>query len=207
MPDRLYPCHCCGFWTLSDPQSGSYEICPVCFWEDDPVQNEDPGYAGGANQLCLLDARLNFVRFGAFDERAVGHVRPPLPKEFPPYFVPHGLGDEEAAMRQRALRMQILAIVRSMRTGSEGVIIGSTRIAPLVHQVEDPVLEKAMLAFVGVASEVDDLPIGRERELWNQDALAVKDRQLGEYQSRIKDQMLADCATVERLLIADLTGA
>jgi hypothetical protein len=22
--------HCCGFWTLSDPVNGSYEICPVC---------------------------------------------------------------------------------------------------------------------------------------------------------------------------------
>jgi hypothetical protein len=48
---RGYLCRCCGFLTLSDPSYGSYEICPVCFWEDDPVQNEDPSNAGGANQI------------------------------------------------------------------------------------------------------------------------------------------------------------
>ena len=35
----------------------SYEICDVCEWEDDPVQNEDPNYEGGANTLSLNQAR------------------------------------------------------------------------------------------------------------------------------------------------------
>jgi hypothetical protein len=29
---------------------GSYEICPVCFWDDDLVQLRWPTYAGGANK-------------------------------------------------------------------------------------------------------------------------------------------------------------
>ena len=36
---------------------GTYEICPVCGWEDDPVQGADPDYAGGANAWSLKDAQ------------------------------------------------------------------------------------------------------------------------------------------------------
>ncbi len=67
-----------------------------------------------------------------------------------------------------------------------------------------------MLSFVDVASQVNDVPIGRKRELWDRDALAIKDRKFGDYKSRIKDEMLGTCGTVEAveaLLIADLTGA
>jgi hypothetical protein len=44
-------CACCGFATL--PADSMFEICPLCGWEDDDVQNADPDYAGGANELSL----------------------------------------------------------------------------------------------------------------------------------------------------------
>ena len=34
-------------------QVEEYEICPVCFWENDPVQLWKPQLAGGANQMSL----------------------------------------------------------------------------------------------------------------------------------------------------------
>lgn len=34
-------------------KNGSYEICTVCFWEDDAVMNANPDYWGGANDVCL----------------------------------------------------------------------------------------------------------------------------------------------------------
>jgi hypothetical protein len=105
------------------------------------------------------------------------------------------------------LKVQILALVRAMRTGAVRIAAGSTRISPLVHRLDQPDLEDALLSFVGVASEVDDLPIGSEREFWNPNALAIKDRQLAEYESRIKEQILADCCTAEDLLTADLIRA
>ena len=39
-----------------------YEICPVCFWENDPVQLWKPQLAGGANQMSLEQARAAYAR-------------------------------------------------------------------------------------------------------------------------------------------------
>ena len=33
-----YKCPCCGFYTFDEKLNGNYDICPVCFWEDDPIQ-------------------------------------------------------------------------------------------------------------------------------------------------------------------------
>lgn len=56
-----YQCPCCGNRTLKEQPPGTYEICPVCNWEDDEIQFNDPTYAGGANELCLNDARKKLV--------------------------------------------------------------------------------------------------------------------------------------------------
>lgn len=80
-PDYHRACPCCGCRTLGDLCPGSWEVCPVCFWEDDPVQWEDPSAAGGANRVSLAEARKNFVAFGACDRSALAHVRPPTPAE------------------------------------------------------------------------------------------------------------------------------
>ena len=57
---NLLPCPCCGQRTLSE--EGEYEICPVCLWEDDPVQSNKPTYAGGANHISLVKAREDWVK-------------------------------------------------------------------------------------------------------------------------------------------------
>jgi len=33
-----YPCPCCGYLVFTEPP-GSYDICSICFWEDDPVHS------------------------------------------------------------------------------------------------------------------------------------------------------------------------
>lgn len=55
----MFPCPCCGFLTYEEPP-GSYEICSICGWEDDPVQAANPCYAGGANSESLERAQDNF---------------------------------------------------------------------------------------------------------------------------------------------------
>lgn len=52
-----YPCHCCEKLIFDSPPDGDFSICPICGWEDDPVQSSDPDFAGGANQLSLNQAR------------------------------------------------------------------------------------------------------------------------------------------------------
>ncbi|WP_090544638.1 CPCC family cysteine-rich protein [Paraburkholderia caballeronis] len=49
------PGPCCESLTIG--VRGEYEICPVCGWEDDPVQSDDPTFAGGANRSSLNEAR------------------------------------------------------------------------------------------------------------------------------------------------------
>ena len=78
-----YPCPCCSFLTFEEKPPGSYEICPVCGWEDDIVQFNDPTFAGGANAVSLNDARLNYQEYGACARRMINEVREPLESEKP----------------------------------------------------------------------------------------------------------------------------
>lgn len=72
-----YTCPCCGYKTLDEKPPGTYDICPICFWEDDAAQFDDPDYEGGANEVSLRQARKNFVEFGACDRKVLLHVRSP----------------------------------------------------------------------------------------------------------------------------------
>lgn len=78
-----FPCPCCGCLTLPEPPPNTFFICPVCFWEDDGVQLDDPSYTGGANRVSLAGARANFRAFGAIDEASRALVRAPSPDEIP----------------------------------------------------------------------------------------------------------------------------
>ncbi len=48
-------CPVCGRHRFS--KRNSYEICPVCGWEDDALQKENPDFEGGANSQSLNEAR------------------------------------------------------------------------------------------------------------------------------------------------------
>ena len=78
-----YPCACCGYSTLDEEPSGTFAVCPVCYWEDDDIQNDDPTYEGGANGLSLNEAKANFSQYGAIKKAFVQEARAPLPEEFP----------------------------------------------------------------------------------------------------------------------------
>lgn len=69
-----YPCPCCGYLVIDKP--GTYDICPICFWEDDDVQLRWPDFPGGANDPSLIDAQLNYIRLGASEARVLPYVRP-----------------------------------------------------------------------------------------------------------------------------------
>lgn len=56
-----YPCPSCGFLIFDEP-IGSYDICYICGWEDDPVQLKYPLLRGGANRECLLESQENILK-------------------------------------------------------------------------------------------------------------------------------------------------
>lgn len=64
------PCYCCDYYTLEE--RGNYEICPVCFWEDDSGFELDK--VSGPNYMTLREGRLNFLEFGACEKRFLEHV-------------------------------------------------------------------------------------------------------------------------------------
>ena len=76
-PPAEYPCPCCGYLVFKE-EPGSYDICPICFWEDDLVQLRFPFEGGGANRASLVDAQKNFLEFGACELRLRQYTRAPL---------------------------------------------------------------------------------------------------------------------------------
>jgi len=73
----LYHCPCCHYKTLGE--RGGFELCPICFWEDDGQDDHDADIIrGGPNSnLSLSQARQNFVEFGAYTRSALQYVRAP----------------------------------------------------------------------------------------------------------------------------------
>lgn len=43
-------------------KKNSHDICEICKWEDDGVQEKDPDFAGGANEYALKDYRERFQK-------------------------------------------------------------------------------------------------------------------------------------------------
>jgi hypothetical protein len=78
--ELMYSCPCCGYDVFDGPP-GSFDICPICFWEDDIVQLAFPDLAGGANRCSLIEGQSNFAAFGACEERIKSHVRQPTESE------------------------------------------------------------------------------------------------------------------------------
>lgn len=79
--DHRYPCPCCGYKTFDVEPLGTYVICKVCFWEDDPLALDDPDFVGGANRVSLRQAQKNFLAFGACEIKMVKNVRQPRQDE------------------------------------------------------------------------------------------------------------------------------
>lgn len=76
-----YKCPCCGYYTFLSKPIGEYDICPVCFWEDDPYQSDNHDIEGMANTVSLNQARENYKKFGACQEDMIKYVRPPQEDE------------------------------------------------------------------------------------------------------------------------------
>ena len=83
-PEKHY-CLCCGYKTIEGYETnfgytkppGTWDICEICFWEDDRVSYDKPDQATGPNHVSLREAQRNFLKFGAAEERDLPYVRKP----------------------------------------------------------------------------------------------------------------------------------
>jgi hypothetical protein len=78
---KKYYCPCCGYETLIEEPPGTYNICKICFWEDDPIQFDEPTYEGGANRVSLIQGQKNFEKYGACEKDMVKNVTRPTKKD------------------------------------------------------------------------------------------------------------------------------
>lgn len=61
--EPCFTCPCCGLQTLEE--RWAFDICPVCWWEDDGQDNVDAHLeAGGPNRVSLTQARINYLMHG-----------------------------------------------------------------------------------------------------------------------------------------------
>ncbi len=56
--ENLWPCPCCGYKTLKE--RGQYEICSVCYWEDDG--NNDLLTYSSPNHMTLQEYRIKIMK-------------------------------------------------------------------------------------------------------------------------------------------------
>lgn len=84
----MHKCPCCDCMTIGLPHC--YEICPVCFWEDDGTEDVNEGF--GPNATTLGDARRNYATIGACDPNMLRYVRKPLPEEISHEQIPTSRG-------------------------------------------------------------------------------------------------------------------
>ena len=74
-----YTCPCCGFRTLTGP--GNYDLCPVCFWEDDGMHDNDAASVEGPNGITLAEGQRLYQRYGSSALHCLSKARPPATEE------------------------------------------------------------------------------------------------------------------------------
>ncbi|RXM38169.1 hypothetical protein BOQ62_19125 [Chryseobacterium sp. CH21] len=69
-PKELFTCPCCNYKTILE--KGNYQICRVCFWEDDG--GDDEFKYSYVNHMTLKEGKENFKTKGAISEKFLKFV-------------------------------------------------------------------------------------------------------------------------------------
>lgn len=78
----MYKCLCCGNYTLYDPPNCAIAyICPVCFWENDVFIKSDDEPSEENGGMTLIEAKSNYLKFGAVREDLIKYTRQPTVEE------------------------------------------------------------------------------------------------------------------------------
>jgi hypothetical protein len=80
-PSKLLACPVCRYKTFAE--LGTWQTCPVCGWNSDPMQEAMPSEPIGSNGISLDEARQNFARFGAITQEKLAEVEPEGKQKYP----------------------------------------------------------------------------------------------------------------------------
>lgn len=90
-------------------------------------------------------------------------------------------------------------VAKGMLEGSIDYLIGAFELSSLFHDVDVAEDDEDFLAFVGVASSADHLPLGEQRKFWSQKALDRHESEIQEVTVWAKKTSLIQCKSlVER---------
>jgi hypothetical protein len=91
--------------------------------------------------------------------------------------------------KQRVAALVMARKILAGHTDLHGTICG---LVALSYSLDEEV-QRIVVPLVGIASELDDVPLGESRKLWSQDALAAKDRERDEYLLKSAATITATC--------------
>jgi hypothetical protein len=155
----MYPCPCCGYKTL--PGRGDYDLCPVCWWEDEGLE---PWELSGPNARTLVEAQQEFLSESRPYRDRPGKVRPPKRREArDPVWRPYELTDDLMARVQRTneehrryLQEEQRQVAQDIADDPEGPFKGYNAAMKLLRA------EAPVLSHREVKSRMSDL--GREHD-------------------------------------------
>jgi Cysteine-rich CPCC len=70
--------------TLPERPPATFNICPVCWWEDDRPDDHHRNRRPGTNRVSLEEAQYNYRTIGASDPAYRCRIRPTQAGEQPP---------------------------------------------------------------------------------------------------------------------------
>lgn len=93
-------------------------------------------------------------------------------------------------------RKRAAEVASGMIDGSIHYLEGAIELASLRFQVGLPEDDKDFLAFTGVASEIDHLPIGAPRQHWSKEALDLHEPEVQQSIKLAKEVSLSECKSI-----------
>jgi DNA-directed RNA polymerase subunit RPC12/RpoP len=102
----------------------------------------------------------------------------------------------------QGVNAEILSIAKQLIAERLGIIAASRKLAGLRHYVAEPQIAEVLLAFAGIDSETDTLPVGDERKQWDPEALQRKDREIEDAERFYRDIAIEAATEAIRLIQA-----
>lgn len=93
-------------------------------------------------------------------------------------------------------RERAVEVASGMLDGSIHYLEGAIELSSLRYEVGIPEDDKDFLVFIGIASEVDHLPLGSSRQYWSQEALDRHEHEIRQSIEWAKEVSLSECKSI-----------